>query len=163
MTQIWGQRNLPWKRQIMIIKTLILPQVTHLLGMTFTPIYILERPNKLMFNFLWKNKATRNKRETIIASIKDGGLRMPDIYAFHKAQKIMCMNNLKLGEGKGLSLFSETCGVQTDMLNCKLNEHYLNRFKLNPFHEQLLKCDIIGNDNKFLTPHAFRKKIARQD
>ena len=104
LTQIWGQRNLLWKGHIMIIKILILPQVTHLLGITFTPIHILERINKLMLNFLWKNKAARIKRETIIAAIKDGGLRMLDIYDFHKAQKIMCMKNLILGERKGLSL-----------------------------------------------------------
>ena len=49
-----------------------------------------------MFNFLWKNKAARINMETIIASIKAGGLSMADIYAFHKAQKVVCMKNLIL-------------------------------------------------------------------
>ena len=92
--QIWRQRNLSWKGRVMIIKTLILSQVTHLLGMIFTPNSFLEELDKLIFNFLWNNKPPRIKRETIIATVKDGGLRMPDIYAFHIAQKVLGMKNL---------------------------------------------------------------------
>ena len=87
MLETWRQGNLSWKGRIMIIKTLILSQVTHLLSMLFTPKSFLEKIDKSIFNFLWQNKPPRIKRETIIASIEDGGLRMPDIYAFHQAQK----------------------------------------------------------------------------
>ena len=46
LLQIWKQRSLSWKGTIMIIKTLILSQVTHLLSMVFTPSYILEKLDK---------------------------------------------------------------------------------------------------------------------
>ena len=140
LIQIWGQRNLSWKGRIMIIKTLILSQVTHLFSMIFTPMQFLERLDTLIFKFLWQNKPPRIKRETIIASIKDGGLRMPDIHAFHIAQKVMCMKNLILEDGKGLSLFLETSGIRKSMLNHKLNEQYFSQFCLYPFHKQILNC-----------------------
>ena len=52
MLQIWKQRNLSWKGRIMIIKTLVLSQVTHLFSMTYTPSKFLEQLDKLFFRFL---------------------------------------------------------------------------------------------------------------
>ena len=145
--QIWRQRNLSWKGRVMIIKTLILSQVTHLLGMIFTPNSFLEELDKLIFNFLWNNKPPRIKRETIIATVKDGGLRMPDIYAFHIAQKVLGMKNLILEEGKCLNLFLATSGVQKHTLEYKLNCKYIKNFKGDQFHEQILQCWFNINSN----------------
>ena len=83
--------------------------------MTFTPKSFLEKIDKLIFNFLWQNKPPRIKRETIIASIEDGGLRMPDIYAFHQAQKTVCLKNLIIEDGKSLNLFLISCNLKKDM------------------------------------------------
>ena len=43
MLQVWKQRNLSWKGRIMIIKTHVLSQVTHLFSMTYTPLKFLEQ------------------------------------------------------------------------------------------------------------------------
>ena len=72
----------------MIIKTLILSQVVHLFGTTFTPKYILEQLDKIIFNFLLNHKPPRVKRETVIAPIDSGGLKMPEVFVFQEAQKI---------------------------------------------------------------------------
>ena len=42
LLQIWKQHSLSWKGRIMIIKTLILSQVTNLLSTIFTPSHILQ-------------------------------------------------------------------------------------------------------------------------
>ena len=52
--------------------------------------------DKLIFTFLWRYKPPRIKRDTIIALIEDGGLKMTDIHTFHQAQKVVCMKNLIL-------------------------------------------------------------------
>ena len=110
MLQIWKQRNLSWKGRIMIIKTLVLSQVTHLFSMTYTPLKCLEQLDELIFSFLWN--PPRVKRETIIATVDDGGLRMPDIFAFHSAQKIITLKNLIVEDGKCLNLFQSLCGIK---------------------------------------------------
>ena len=84
----------------MIIKTSILSQVVHLFGTTFTPKYILEQLDKIIFNFLWNHKPPRVKRETVIAPIDSGGLKMPEVFAFQEAQKISFMKNLLVEDGK---------------------------------------------------------------
>ena len=139
MLQIWRQRNLSWKGRIMIIKTLILSQVTHLFNMTYTPLKFLEQLDKLIYSFLWSDKPPRVKRETIIAKIEDGGLRMPDIFAFHSAQKIITMKNLIIEDDKCLNLFQSICGI--GKLNHNLSEKEIEKKITNfNFHQQLLKC-----------------------
>ena len=117
----------------MIIKTLILLQVTHLFSMTYTPLKFLEQLDKLIFSFLWSDKPPRVKGETIIAKIEDGGLRRPDIFAFHSAQKITTMKNLIVEDDKCLNLFQSICGIGKYLLDHKLSEKELEKINFN-FH-----------------------------
>ena len=68
--------------------------------MLYTPPYVLDKLKKLILNFLWNNKPPRVKYETMIANIKDGGLKLPDITSFHNAQKIFWIKRLETSEGK---------------------------------------------------------------
>ena len=91
---IWSTRHLSWKGKITILKSLIVPKFVHLLNSIYTPVNILDRINKLLFNFLWNNKPARIKRSTIINDIENGGLKMPDIYSINKTQKISWIKRL---------------------------------------------------------------------
>ena len=53
------------------------------------PLWVTEEVNKLIFNFLWTGKPEKIKRETIIATIEKGGLKMTDFDSMVKAQKAM--------------------------------------------------------------------------
>ena len=68
--------------------------------MLYTPPYVLDKLKKLILNFLWNNKPSRVKYETMIANMKDGGLKLPDITSFHNAQKIFWIKRLQTSEGK---------------------------------------------------------------
>ena len=65
------------------------------------------------------------KRETIIATVDDGGLRMPDIFAFYSAQKIITMKNV-IVDDKCLNLFQSLCGIK-NMLDHKLSDIKLQK------------------------------------
>ena len=100
---IWNQRSLSWKGKIMVIKSLILSQFSHLFTMIYTPKYILDRLQKAILNFMWDNKPPRIKFETIIAKTDQGGLKLPDIIAFHNAQKYLGLKEyivIKMENGK---------------------------------------------------------------
>ena len=45
-------------------------------------------------SFCEKNGPSRVKRKTIINNLESGGLKMPDIYAFHTAQKCLWIKRL---------------------------------------------------------------------
>ena len=79
-----------------------------------------------MSDFLWHGKSAKIKCGTIIATIQDGGLRMPDIYTFHQTQKIIYMKNLILEDRKCLNLFIKGSSLEKYVLKHKLLEQYLN-------------------------------------
>ena len=96
---MWTSRSLSWKGKIVILKSLVIPQVTHLLSNTYVLNYILDKIDRMLFRFLWQNGPSRVKCKTIISNLVNGGLKMPDIYAFHTAQKCLwikhCLDNPK--------------------------------------------------------------------
>ena len=87
-------QKLSLKGKIIIIKTLILPQVQFLFSMLYVADNLLNRIDKMLFNFLWDNKPHKIKRSTIIASIEEGGLNMVDVYSVHLASKCAWIRRL---------------------------------------------------------------------
>ena len=126
LIKIWKQRNLSWIGRIMIIKTLIISQITHLLSAIYIPDKFLKEMDKLIFSFLWNNKPARIKRETITASISEGGLKMVDIFTFHSAQKSMWVKRLLANDASKWShLFRTVCGISKTILGHKLSNNCL--------------------------------------
>ena len=109
LLQIWLGRHLSLKGKITILRTLIIPQISFLFAVLFAPFCILEKVDKLLLSFLWNNKTPKIKRETIIASIEEGGLKMPDIFEINKAAKITWVKRLAIetnGKWKDLMLLN---------------------------------------------------------
>ena len=87
LINIWRSRNLSLKGKTTIIKTLILPQIQFLFSMIYIPENIIERIDKMLFNYLWDNKTPKIKKLTTIAAIEDGGIGMIDVQEVHRAAK----------------------------------------------------------------------------
>ena len=90
---IWKCRKMSLKGKILILKSLVLPQINYLLSVCFCPMNILEKIDRLLFKFLWENKPAKIKRNTITATYTMGGLKMPDIFAINVVSKIKWINN----------------------------------------------------------------------
>ena len=56
LTNTWTTRHLSLKAKVTVIKSLILPQISHLLSMCYCPHTMLEKIDKVLFNFLWGKK-----------------------------------------------------------------------------------------------------------
>ena len=112
---IWG---------VDIITSLILSQFTYLFSMLYTPPNVLNKLKKLILNLLWNNKPPRIKYDTMIANIKDGGLKLPDITSFHNAQKAFWIKSLQTSGGKWKKLFipltPRMLGISDEFLNLKI-------------------------------------------
>ena len=139
---IWKQQSLSWKGKIMVIKSLILSQFSHLFTMIYTPQYILDRLQKAILNFMWDNKPPRIKFETIIAKTDQGGLKLPDIIAFHNAQKISWIKRVHCDKnGKWKNLFLKLGNIDEKILDHKLTvKQALPSYKIESFQYQVLEC-----------------------
>ena len=108
--------------------------------MLYTPPYVLEKSKRLILNFLWNNKPPRVKYETIIANIKDGGLKLPDITSFHNAQKAFWIKRLQTSRVKWKNLFLILSNLNSLLLDHKLQVSDVSPCKIGSFHHQVLNC-----------------------
>ena len=86
----WSKRNLSLSGRVIIIKSLLLSQITHLLMSLRAPSDVILQVNNLLYKFLW-NKSTykkgseRVKRGTVIQAYDCGGLNMDDVEHVQRA------------------------------------------------------------------------------
>ena len=127
------------KGRITIIKALVLPQILFLFNLIYVPNETLDQINKEFFNFLWRNKPPKIKKETIIGQLEDGGLKMIDVYNMHVAAKCSWIRRLVSNEnGSWKKLFYKMLSINRNMLNKKINLEYAKNC-LSPFHRQVLE------------------------
>ena len=140
LINLWTARNLSLKGKVTIVKSILVPQINHLLTLCFCPKLILDRIDKLIFNFLWNKKPHKIKRDTIIANYSDGGLRMPDVYALHTKSKISWLKKLNSEEeGKWKKLMWYMLNIDESLINHKLPLSYSTKC-MTQFHEQIITC-----------------------
>ena len=167
LTNIWSSRHLSLKGKVTVIKSLIVPQISHLLSMCYCSQTTLEKIDNILFNFLWGKKPPKIKRETIIADFSVGGLRMPDIFTVNVIAKTKWVNRL-ISEGENhrwTKLFWKMMNLENHLFRSKIPISYKKKCHT-IFHQQIveswfkLKCkpplsaEEIGNeyifDNTFI-------------
>ena len=94
LLNMWSQRDLSLKGRVTILKTYAVPQLLYVCGNLGVPEWFTKGANTAMFNFLWSGKNDKIKRKTIVAPIEEGGLKMIDLEAMIKAQKVMWVKRL---------------------------------------------------------------------
>ena len=91
----WAYRNITILGKIVVFKSLALSKFVHLF-MTLpdpSPMFFKEL-ELLMFKFLWGKGRDRVKRQIIINTIENGGLKVPDVKSFAKALKFIWIKKL---------------------------------------------------------------------
>ena len=84
---IWNKRGLSLFGRVTIAKTFLIPKLLYVSSIIQTPMEIIKRMERMVFKFLWKgpDKVTRN---SVINSIKNGGLNLIDIETQIKALRL---------------------------------------------------------------------------
>ena len=142
LVSVWLSRNLSLKGRILILKSLILPQINFVISNIFCPMHVLQKINKMITLFVWNNKPPKVKKTSIIANYADGGLKMPDIFTMHTIAKIKWIKKLLTEpstQGNWQFLFSYLLNISTDMIKRKLPVFFKDK-GLTPFHKQVLEC-----------------------
>lgn len=96
LLNIWKQRNLTIKGRVTILKSQALPIITFVASCLHIPDHCIEQIERLFFEFLWPNKKHHVKKKTVIESIENGGIKMPDVSSYIKSLHIMWLKRLLL-------------------------------------------------------------------
>ena len=120
----WSKRNLTTLGKITVVKTLILPKLTHLFFSLPSPKPdVLKDINDMFFSYIWNNKRDKVSRKQMIKDYGDGGCRMIDIYSYIKALKLTVFRRLITSDCDWAPLFSEICSCDVEKL-VKFGDEY---------------------------------------
>jgi len=103
--------------RIQIIKTFIISQFLYTSSSIHVPNKYIKAINKLIFNFLWKNKKEKIKRSTLHKDKDHGGLNVPDFSLMINASRLGWLKKYVAG---------------TDHFWKELFEEFLERSGFNP-------------------------------
>ena len=110
-------RKLTVLGRITVLKTLIIPIITHLLISLPNPgEMFLKTLNTLFFKFIWQNKPEKLKRDLITQDYKVGGLKMINLSNFVIALKSSWIRRLFMDNSKWVNLFKSVSNISTNEL-----------------------------------------------
>ena len=91
---LWLQRNLSLKGKIAVLKSLIIPKLQFVGSNSYMSDDFVKVVQDLTFQFLWGHKPAKIKKETIIADIANGGLKMPLFSTVLETARIMWIKRI---------------------------------------------------------------------
>lgn len=171
LRSVWSRRDLSIYGRINIVKTLALSKLVFISSVMETPKNFATEVNKIVFDFIWKQKPAKIKKTTLIKKKSDGGLGMKDFVLFDKALKLTWVKRLcsdsdapwkyipksSLSTVGGTELFQ--CNYDYNLLD--LNDHLPEFYKQIIHHWQKIvsttphsKTEILSQtiwNNKFIT------------
>ena len=84
----WKRRKLTLIGKINIAKTLGLSKLVYCSSLLTVPKPLVDKINKIIFNFIWEGKPHKIKKKTIIGEKHRGGLKMIDFEIMERSLKI---------------------------------------------------------------------------
>ena len=113
----WSRRNLTVFGKITVIKSLLIPKLTHL-------FIALPRPNldrlkhleKLLYNFLWRGGKDKISRKVMVQNYEFGGCKMIHLDSYVKALKLTWVRRIINGESQWKTIFLELTKCNTVFL-----------------------------------------------
>ena len=94
LMQQWCLRKLTIKGKILIVNSLLMPQLLYICTVLGTPKWVINRFNNMVKKIVWSDKPAKVKYACLINSIENGGLKLQDLACKSKALKIKWLNDM---------------------------------------------------------------------
>ncbi len=148
---VWKQRDLTIIGRIQIVKTFIISQFTYVTAAVHMDKCYIDRLNQLMWNFVWKGKREKMKRNILTQSIKNGGLKAPDVVCILKAAMVKWVHRYVFGDDhpwkKSFEWFLKKYNIDTNLiLKSNFEMHRQDQQDLPAFYRDALNVwSEVGN------------------
>ena len=91
----WKNRYLTPLGKVTVIKTLLLPKLTHLFMSIPSPnVDFILKMNKTFYNFIWDGKPDKVSRDLLCKDYLEGGLKMTNLKHFIKSLKLTWLRRI---------------------------------------------------------------------
>ena len=137
----WKRRNLTMKGKIVVIKSLLLPKLTHLFtALPTPPVQYMNKLRQLLFSFIWGGKTDRIKRNSLYKACNEGGLAMIEIESYIAALKITWARRQLIADHMWTTLFENEI-AKGDFLwnkNARFLTNFAKKIKNNFWKETIM-------------------------
>ena len=130
---IWLCRDLTLIGRTLLSKTLGISKLVYTTSMLTVPQEVIKRVQMKLFNFLWKNKKDKVKREVLYQEMRKGGLNFPNFSITVKALRLSWIGRLLEKNNWGdawkaiPNAFFEKYGGLNFLLKCNYNTKKLDK------------------------------------
>ena len=126
----WKRRYLTVRGRIVVVKSLLLPKLTHVLtSLPKPPIEFMKRLKTTLFHFIWGGKVDRLRRLHICKPYAKGGLAMLEIDTYINALKVTWIRREIRSSHSWTSLFQDS--VAKGNFLWEMNSRSLKHFSKN--------------------------------
>ena len=92
--ELWTLKKLTIRDKVLVINTLIIPQLLHLCTVMHMPAKYSNALKNNIIEFVWNKKLAKVKYDTLVNKIEYGGLKLQDIACKIKSLKIKWIKQL---------------------------------------------------------------------
>ena len=137
---LWLSRDLTLMGRTLLVKALGISKLVYTASMLTTPEEVIKSVQEKLFNFLWRNKRDKIKREVLFQNPNKGGLNFPNFRTTVKALRLSWISRL-LNDSNATwnaipnSFFNKYGGLP--LLKCNYNSKHLDK-SISSFHLELL-------------------------
>lgn len=152
----WSNRTLSLKGKVTVFNTLVISLFQYTTANTVTPGRVVQEVKDLARTFVWSSKQSKVAYDTIIQSIKDGGLRLADLETRIKASLLAWVRRILLNTECSAAETLRTCTNENNLtliLGTKRHFHQ-NIKKRSSFYGEMLRIW----KNSTTLPQEMRRK-----
>ena len=90
----WDRRDLTIKGKITVAKTLLVSQLVYLMTINRIEEKSLANIQSHIMKFVWRGRPPKVAKKTVVMPIERGGLKLPDVMASYRANRIAWIRRL---------------------------------------------------------------------
>ena len=108
----WQRRHLTFYGKICVIKSLLVPKLTHLFStLPNPPPEFMQALNTILFKFVWNGGRDKISRRSVVQQVQSGGAGMMDIHLYLKALKVSWVRRQLQSDSPWAKLFEGKIGL----------------------------------------------------
>lgn len=140
LINIWMKRSITPVGRVAILRSLLLSKLIHLwILLPDPPDTFINNLQKMCFRFVWQDKQDKISRKTVVNSVKNGGLNVPDIKHLIKALKLTWLRRFQNSKHKWIDVANELCPCLSNISQYGPN-YITNRKVANQFWVDVFKA-----------------------
>ena len=136
----WQQRDLTIKGKITVAKSLAVSQLVFLMTAICINKVTLARIQSLIMKFVWRGRPPKVSRKTLTMPISRGGLKLPDLEAMNRANRIAWIGRIiQLKEATFVQVLEKKMRLPLrDLVKMNFDGHWVTSRRIPQFYKEML-------------------------